>query len=93
MAKNKKESVPALSKKRKSFYDFQKEYPNSDYARMRIKNSDKIYDTKKKIMIAVAAVAFLALIVAAYFVTYTLLDISHAPLNASTVAYSLISER
>ncbi len=76
MAK-KKDSMPVLSKKRKSFYDFRKDYPGTAYTQMRKKDSDEIYDTKGKIKLALTILGLIILFLTAYFVTSMLLGISH----------------
>ncbi len=80
MAK-KKVSKPPLSKNRKSFYDFRKDYPGNAYTRMREKENSEIYDTKGKIKLAFAILGVVLLFLLAYFVTYTLLEISHQPIG------------
>ncbi len=80
MAK-KKESMPVLSKNRKSFYDFGKDYPGSAYAQMREKDSNEIYDTKGKIKLAFKILGVVVLFLLAYFITYMLLEISHQPIG------------
>ncbi len=80
MAK-KKEQVMPLSKNRKSFYDFRKDYPGSLYAQMREKDSNEIYDTKGKIKLAFKILGIVILLLLAYFITYMLLEISHQPIG------------
>lgn len=80
MAK-KKDTMPVLSKNRKSFYDFRKDYPGTAYTQMRKKDSDEVYDTKGKIKLALAILGVVVLFLLAYFVTYMLLDISHQPIG------------
>ncbi len=79
MAK-KKEHRLVLSKNRKSFYDFRKDYPGTAYTQMRKDTSDEIYDTKGKIKLALKILGVVLIFVLAYFATYTLLEISHQPI-------------
>ncbi len=79
MAK-KKVSKPPLSKNRKSFYDFRKDYPGTAYTQMRKKENNEIYDRKGKIKLALTILAVVLLFLLAYFVTYTMLEISHQPI-------------
>ena len=80
MAK-KKEKLQPLSSNRRSFYDFRKDYPGSRYARMREKDSIEIYDTKGKIKLGLKIFGIIVLFLLAYFITYTLLEISHQPIG------------
>lgn len=80
MAK-KKENVPPLGKNRRSFYDFRKDYPGSNYSQMREKDSGEIYDTKGKIKLALKILGVIVLFLLAYFVTYMFLEISHQPIG------------
>ncbi len=81
MSEKHDENLQALSKKRKSFYDFTKDYPSSDYAKMRESRSVKVYDRKQKMKIALGIFLFLMLMIATYFIVYTALDISCLPIK------------
>lgn len=79
MAK-KQESMPVLSKNRKSFYDFRKDYPGTAYTQMRKQESKEIYDTKGKIKLGLKIFGVICIFLIAYFMTYMLLEISHQPI-------------
>ena len=78
---DKKTKMPILSKNRKSYYDFRKDYPGNAYTRMREKENSEIYDTKGKIKLALIILGVVILFLLAYFATYTLLEISHQPIG------------
>lgn len=77
----KKDTRPPLSKNRKSYYDFRKDYPGNAYTQMRKQENSEIYDTKGKIKLALCVLGVVVLFLLAYFVTYTLLEISHQPIG------------
>ncbi len=70
----------ALNKKRKSFYDFCKDYPGTAYTEMRKQDTKEIYDTKGKIKLAFKILGVLLVFLLAYLLTYMLLEISHQPI-------------
>ena len=80
MAK-KKEKLPPLGSRRRSFYDFTKDYPGSRYAQAREKDNTEIYDTKGKIKLGLKIFGIVVLFLLAYFVIYMLLEISHQPIG------------
>ena len=77
----KKDTKATLSKSRKSYYDFRKDYPGNAYTRMREKENSEIYDTKGKIKLALIILGVVVLFLLAYCATYTLLEISHQPIG------------
>ncbi len=77
---NKNKQGPALNKKRKSFYDFCKDYPGTAYTEMRKQDSNEIYDTKGKIKLGLKIFGVVLVFLLAYFVTYMMLEISHQPI-------------
>ena len=79
MAKKRAQS-PALNKKRRSFYDFCKDYPGTAYTEMRKQNTKEIYDTKGKIRLALKILGVVLIFLLAYLFTYMLLEISHQPI-------------
>ncbi len=78
---NKKEKLQPLGSRRRSFYDFRKDYPGSRYAQMREKDKTEIYDTKGKIKLGLKIFGIIILFLLAYFITYMLLEISHQPIG------------
>jgi len=66
-------------KRRKSYYDFSKNYPGTRYDKNKRSSTSDALDNRKKYRTALSVVLIVLLFVAVYFVVYTAMEISHTP--------------
>lgn len=83
MAGNRKRVYPTSGKRRKSFYDFTRDYPGTGYDRNIRRSTSALRDSKKRIKIAAFVLSVLVIFALSYFITYTCLEISNEKITFS----------
>lgn len=66
-------------KRRKSYYDFSKNYPGTRYDKNKRSSTSDALDSRRKYRTAFSIVLIVLLFFAVYFVVYTAMEISNTP--------------